>query len=74
MVKLQDRARWLRKQRGYTLRDVEQRSGISISFLSEIERGAIPSLAIMERLARVYDLSLGEALVDVEIEQEANQS
>lgn len=70
MVTLAERVRWLRKQRGYTLRDVAERAHVALSFLSDIERGAVPSLAVMERIARVYDLTLGEALVDVVIVSE----
>lgn len=71
MTTLAERVRWLRKQRDYTLRDVSERSHVALSFLSDIERGrTIPSLPVLERIARVYDLTLGEALVGVVIADE----
>lgn len=66
---LGDRVRWLRKQAHLTLAEVGQRTGLTVSFLSDIERGrTVPSLASMERIARAYGLTIGESLVDVEIE------
>lgn len=68
MEPLAQRLRWLRAQHHMTLRDVQEQSGVSISFISDLERGrTVPSLAVMERLARVYHLSLGEALVNVTV-------
>jgi len=55
----------LRTQRGATLRDVAAAVGLSISYISEIERGgADPSLSTLRTLAAFYgfrpiDLVLG---------------
>lgn len=69
MIPLQDRLHSLRKQAKLSLRDLAEQSGVSISYLSEIERGAIPNLDILERIADVYNLSVGEILVDVRIRE-----
>lgn len=49
--------RALRKQRGCTLRDVARASGLSISNLSEIERGLTNlSLGGLEKLAAAFNV------------------
>lgn len=58
---------WLKKHRkrcGMTLRDVEEKTGISNSYLSQIEGGSrnVPQIRILKELARVYTLSLSELL------------
>lgn len=55
--------RGLRAERGWTLRDLSARSGVSVPYLSEIERGRKePSGAILTHLARVFELPLPEFL------------
>jgi len=45
----------LRRRQGHTLAQVARQAGISISFLSSIERGtAKPSIATLQRLAVIY--------------------
>lgn len=48
-----------RKHRGLTLRQVEQRTGVSNAHLSQIERGAIrrPDPSILMKLAELYELN-----------------
>src|SRR5687767_5385904 len=47
----------LREQRGLTLREVERRTGISNSFLSQAERGLrTPSTDALLKLATVYEI------------------
>lgn len=68
MTTLHERLRWLRKQRGLSLREVAEKSGLGISHISTIERGAaLPSLETLEAVAAVYGLTIGEALVGVTI-------
>jgi transcriptional regulator with XRE-family HTH domain len=47
--------------RGYTLRDVEERTGILNAHLSQIEKGRIrrPDSALLWRLAELYSLDYG---------------
>lgn len=56
---LGDILRHARKHQGLSLRQVEQRTGVSNAHLSQIERGAIrrPDPAILMNLAELYDLN-----------------
>lgn len=55
------RIRAFRAERGWSLEALSQASGVSRSMLSEIERQrANPTLAVAVRIARAFDLSLGE--------------
>ena len=52
------RGRRLRTERGWTLKDLSEASGVSVSQLSSIERGAhLPSLESMLAVARAMDLA-----------------
>lgn len=55
---LGDILRRARTQCGFSLRQVEQRSGISNAHLSQIERGSIrrPDIALLMELAELYQL------------------
>ncbi len=63
MEALGARLRQLRKANGWTLADVAARTGLSVSFLSDIERGRTsPSLDTLEKLAGVYGLPMSQVL------------
>lgn len=48
----------LRKKHGYTLADVKDRTNLSVSFLSDVERGRTnPSLETLSKLAECYEVS-----------------
>ncbi|MFC7364005.1 MULTISPECIES: helix-turn-helix domain-containing protein [Bhargavaea] len=49
----------LRKSKGYTLKDVSERTGLSVSFLSQLERGT-SSLAItsLKKIADSFDVPI----------------
>ncbi len=73
-MKLRERLAGLRRERGWTLRElrerIEERTGerTSISYLSEVERAdGYPSVETLARLARAYDLTLQQLLAPVEI-------
>ncbi len=53
-----------RRQRRWTLREVERRTGIRNAHLSQIETGAItrPDTALLWTLADLYDLDFGELM------------
>lgn len=59
-----DRLRRARTDRGLTLRDVSVASGISIAYLSDLERGVLvnPTLDKLRQLAQALDVSLNELL------------
>lgn len=50
----------IRKQRGYTLSELSERTGISKSYLSNIERNLKqnPSIHVMEKIAEVLKVDL----------------
>ena len=53
--------RRLRQRRGWSLRTAGERTGLSVSFLSSLERGASgASIATLQRLAAAYDTTLLE--------------
>lgn len=53
----------LRAERGWSLRALSERSGLSIAFLSEIERGLKePSGTVLSELAAAFGISLAELL------------
>jgi XRE family transcriptional regulator of biofilm formation len=64
----------IRKQRGFTLSELSERTGISKSYLSNIERNLKqnPSIHVMEKIADVLKVdikTLLEIAVDAEIKQ-----
>lgn len=40
-MELNKKLRLLRKDKGYTLKDLKEKTGLSLTFLSEIERGVL---------------------------------
>lgn len=65
--------RALRKSRGYTLADVGERAGLSVSFLSDVERGRTrPSLDTLQKLADCYQLSINVLLEGVDSAEHAS--
>lgn len=65
-----ERIRELREERGYALADLAQRANISISYLSEIERGAKkPSLRTMDRIADALNVNKSQLVQIDEGEQ-----
>lgn len=57
----------LREERGYTLQDLARRASLSLSYLSEIERGSKkPSLRTIDKLATALNVSK-TALVEGEV-------
>jgi transcriptional regulator with XRE-family HTH domain len=53
-----------RKERGWTLREAERRSGVPNAHISQIETGAIrqPGTAVLIRLGTAYEIPLPELL------------
>lgn len=56
---LGDHLRQVRKERGLTLRAVEEKTGISNSYLSQLENNRItkPSPSVLHRLSESYKIS-----------------
>jgi transcriptional regulator with XRE-family HTH domain len=58
-----DRLRSVRRARGLTLRDLAARSGVTESFLSQVERDvSSPSIASLQRICQGLGISFGELL------------
>lgn len=69
-TRLGARLKELRRQRGWSLEALADASGVSRSMLSQIERDeANPTLAVACRIARAFQLSLGDL---VEAQREAS--
>ena len=67
--------RGLRADRGWSLRELNGRSGVSVPYLSEIERGLKdPSGAMLAQLAAAFALSLPDLLHQVAASVEERQS
>ena len=61
------RLRQLRKANGWKLADVADRTGLSVSFLSDVERGRTdPSLNTLRTIADVYQMRVVIAFTKVE--------
>eukprot|EP01156_Anaeramoeba_ignava_P005164 Anaeramoba_ignava/a246040_29.p1 GENE.a246040_29~~a246040_29.p1 ORF type:complete len:132 (+),score=15.55 a246040_29:47-442(+) len=66
-MQLGDRIRELRDQKRETLKDISNNTGISISYLSDLERNITrPSLQTLESLASHFNYSLIDLLKGVE--------
>jgi XRE family transcriptional regulator, regulator of sulfur utilization len=75
IMKLHERLRELRSERGQRLKDVSEIAGISIPYLSDLERGRTnPSLETLQTLAAAYDLSVNDLLAPVEFYGDASDS
>ncbi len=65
-MEIGERLRQLRTGRNMTLLDVKERTGLSVSHLSDIERGRTrPSLDAMEALAECYGIGLADLMTGV---------
>jgi transcriptional regulator with XRE-family HTH domain len=60
-IEVGHRLRTMRRLRGWTLKQVADRAGVSPSFLSQVERGlAATSIASLKRIAAALDLSMSD--------------
>ncbi|WP_290587674.1 helix-turn-helix transcriptional regulator [Alicyclobacillus sp.] len=60
MASIGEKVAYLREQRGWTLKQLHERSGVSVSHISAIENGTRPNPSIdcVKRLARAFGVSL----------------
>ncbi|GHE24028.1 helix-turn-helix domain-containing protein [Streptomyces capillispiralis] len=62
-----NRVRQLRKERLMTLEALAERSGVTKSYLSKVERGrSVPSIAVCASLAKALDVPLDNLFADAE--------
>lgn len=64
VVKFGDYIRRIRKAENLSIRAAEQRSGVSNSYISQIERGerGVPTTEILKKLAKAYNWPYGDLL------------
>jgi transcriptional regulator with XRE-family HTH domain len=63
---LAERLRDLRKMNNLTLKDLSGRTGLSVSYLSDIERGrTTPSIDTLKSLAGAFEMTVTDVLVGV---------
>ena len=66
-MQLGAKLRMLRKAHRYTLMDVSSETGLSVSFLSDVERDRTkPSLGTLEKLAAFYQMTINDLLDEVD--------
>ena len=69
------RIRHLRRARDLALKDVAERSGFSISFLSQIERGrSSPSVRVLVRIANALGVSMSDLFEETDASQAPEQA
>lgn len=74
-MKLHDRLRELRTARSLTLKGLAERTGLSVSYLSDIERGrTTPSLATLESLASALEMTVIDFLTGVDFAGESTNA
>lgn len=74
-MKLQNRLKELRMYRDLTLKGVAELTGLSVSYLSDIERGrTTPTLNTLETIAQALEVSIIDMLTGVDFAGEASQA
>jgi XRE family transcriptional regulator, regulator of sulfur utilization len=74
-MKLQDRLKELRTNKDLKLRVIAERSGLSVSYLSDIERGrTIPTLSTLEAIAEALEVSVIDLLSGVDFAGQATEA
>lgn len=74
-MKLQDRLKELRTLRNMTLKAIAERSGLSVSYLSDIERGrTTPSFNTLELIAEALEMSVIDILHGVDFAGERTEA
>lgn len=72
MSEINERIRFLRRRRGWSLRELADRSGLSASFISQVERSRnSPSVASLEAICRALEVNvpdLFEGTVETAVE------
>jgi XRE family transcriptional regulator, regulator of sulfur utilization len=70
-MRIKDKVRELRTARNYTLKNLAEVTGLSVSYLSDVERGRTnPSLKTVELLAQALKVSVNLLLTGVDFEDE----
>ena len=60
----------LRRSQRYTLKDVSEKTGLAVSFLSEVERGRTnASIKTLIRIGKLYNISISSLISRAEIKE-----
>lgn len=66
-MELGERLRLLRREHGLTLKNLSQLAGLSIPYLSDIERSEVnPSIASLQKIANAFNMTVRNLLSGVE--------
>ena len=66
-MKLGQRLRLIRKENQLTLKKLSQLSGLSVPYLSDMERGVVnPSINTLQKVASAYNVSVKDLISGVE--------
>ena len=66
-MKLGERLRLLRKERGWTLKDLSQLANLSIPYLSDMEREEVnPSIESLQKISKAYNMAVRDLFSGVE--------
>jgi len=73
-MKISKKLKQMRKENNLTLKELSNKSGVSISFISDIENGRRnPSIETLKVLARALDTSAGEFLKEEPMKETINK-
>lgn len=74
-MKISKKLKQMRKENNLTLKELSNKSGVSISFISDIENGRRnPSIETLKVLASALDTSAGEFLKEEPIKETINKN
>ena len=66
-MKLGERLRLIRQDHGLTLRDLNERAGLSVPYLSGLERGIVnPSIETLHKIAKAYQITVRDLFTGVQ--------
>ena len=66
-MKLGQRLRFIRRENQLTLKELSERSGLSVPYLSDMERGVVnPSVDTLRKVAAAYNISVKDLISGVE--------
>lgn len=67
-MKIAENVKRLRKERGFTLRELAAKSGLTFGAIGNIERGVIddPMISTVIRLAKAFEISIDEIVGGVQ--------
>ena len=66
-MKLEERLRLIRKEHQLTLKALSERAGLSVPYLSDIERGKVnPSIESLQKIAKAFNMTVRDLFSGLE--------